>query len=80
MQALAEEVRSEGIRVNAVNPGGTRTRMRAMAYPDEDPMTIPAPEEITGLFVYLASDLSKSVTGQSIELREWLLEHPEWKQ
>lgn len=79
MLAMAEEVREYGVRVNAVNPGGTRTRMRAMAYPDEDPKTLPAPQEITGLFVYLGSDASKKVTGQSVELREWLAKHPEWK-
>jgi len=36
-QTWAEELRPEGIRVNAVNLGGTRTRMRALAYPAEDP-------------------------------------------
>lgn len=79
MLAMAEEVVDQGIRVNAVNPGGTRTKMRAMAYPDEDPKKLPAPDDITGLFVYLGSDASKRVTGQSIELREWLERNPEWK-
>lgn len=36
-QVLAEEVKEYNIRVNAVNPGGTRTEMRAQAYPDEVP-------------------------------------------
>ncbi|MFH1857933.1 MAG: SDR family oxidoreductase [Candidatus Omnitrophota bacterium] len=79
MLTMAEEVRNLGIRVNAVNPGGTRTRMRAKAYPDEDPGTLPTPEEISGLFVYLGSEASKKLTGQSIELRDWLVQHPEWK-
>lgn len=79
MLAMAEEVKALGIRVNTVNPGGTRTAMRAMAYPDEDPKLLPAPEEIAGLFVYLGADDSKKVTGQSIELREWLGKHTEWK-
>src|SRR5262245_65245503 len=39
-QVLAEEVKSAGIRVNAVNPAATRTRMRAEAYPSEDPATL----------------------------------------
>ena len=43
MLAMAEEVRENGIRVNAVNPGGARTTMRAMAYPDEDPKRLPQP-------------------------------------
>jgi NAD(P)-dependent dehydrogenase (short-subunit alcohol dehydrogenase family) len=75
----AAETRAGGIRVNAVNPGGVRTTMRAMAYPDEDPMTLPAPEEITGVFVYLASTQLGPVSGQSFEAREWLMEHPEWR-
>lgn len=79
MLAMAEEVRGEGIRVNTVNPGGTRTRMRAMAYPKEDPSRLPTPDDIAGAFVYLGSDASKKVTGQSLELREWLAQHPEWK-
>ena len=76
---VAEETRSEGIRVNAVNPGGTRTAMRAAAYPEEDPMRLPQPEEVTGLFVYLASDASRDVTGKSLEAPEWLAQHPEWR-
>ncbi len=70
-QILAEEVREFGIRVNAVNPGGTRTEMRAQAYPEEDPMTLPTPDEITGVFVYLASDESREVTGRSFDARDW---------
>ncbi|MGH7773154.1 MAG: SDR family NAD(P)-dependent oxidoreductase, partial [Candidatus Binatia bacterium] len=69
-QVLADEVREYNIRVNAVNPGGTRTEMRAGAYPDEDPMTLPTPEEITGVFIYLAS--AEGVTGKSFDARDWL--------
>ncbi|WP_376792788.1 SDR family oxidoreductase, partial [Thermoflexus sp.] len=68
-QILAEELAPEGIRVNAVNPGPTRTRMRAQAYPEEDPLSLPAPEEIVPVFVYLASDESREVTGQSLDAR-----------
>jgi NAD(P)-dependent dehydrogenase (short-subunit alcohol dehydrogenase family) len=71
-QLLADEVRDWNIRVNAVNPGGTRTAMRAQAYPDEDPSTLPVPEEITGVFLYLASDDSRAVTGKSLDARDWL--------
>jgi len=71
-QVLAEEVKARSIRVNAVNPGGTRTEMRAEAYPDEDPMTLPHPDEITGVFVYLATEESQGVTGKSFDARDWL--------
>ena len=71
-QVLAEEVKARSIRVNAVNPGGTRTEMRAEAYPDEDPMTLPHPDEITGVFVHLATEESEGVTGKSFDARDWL--------
>jgi len=71
-QVLAAELQPLHIRVNAVNPGGTRTTMRAAAYPEEDPLTLATPEEITPVFVYLASDASRDVTGQSLEARDFL--------
>ena len=71
-QVLADEVKSLGIRVNSVNPAATRTRMRAAAYPAEDPMTLPPAESITPIFVYLASAESSGVTGQALTARDWL--------
>ena len=71
-QVLADEVKSSGIRVNAVNPAATRTGMRAAAYPEEDPMTLPTAESITPIFVHLASADSSGVTGQSLNARDWL--------
>ena len=44
------------LKINLVDPGIVRTRMRAAAAPGEDPMSIPAPEEITDVFVKLAVD------------------------
>ena len=71
-QVLADEVRETGIRVNSVNPAATRTQMRALAYPGEDPSALPAADEITPIFVYFASDASSHVTGQSLDARDWL--------
>jgi NAD(P)-dependent dehydrogenase (short-subunit alcohol dehydrogenase family) len=71
-QVLADEVKAVNIRVNAVNPGGTRTQMRTEAYPEEDPLTLPTPEEIAGVFLYLASAESGGVTGRSFDARDWL--------
>ncbi|MCR6643224.1 MAG: SDR family NAD(P)-dependent oxidoreductase [Terricaulis sp.] len=34
------------VKANLFNPGPTRTAMRAKAFPGEDPMTLPAPEEV----------------------------------
>lgn len=66
-KVAAAEVKSFGVRVNAVNPGGTRTRMRAAAYPQENPLSLPTPEEVATFFLQLASDKSKAVTGQSLD-------------
>jgi NAD(P)-dependent dehydrogenase (short-subunit alcohol dehydrogenase family) len=72
-QVLADEVKAAGIRVNAVNPAATRTQMRALAYPTEAPKTLPTPETVVPIFLYLASDASKEVTGQSLNARDWRL-------
>lgn len=70
-QILAAELEERGIRVNAVDPGGMRTEMRAAAYPEEDPMTRITPEENTAVFLYLASDESKGVTGERFKAQEF---------
>jgi len=50
----ANEMKNSNIRVNIVEPGAQRTRMRAHAFPGEDPETLPTPDEMTGVFVDLA--------------------------
>ena len=70
-QILAAELEGRGIRVNAVDPGGMRTDMRAAAYPEEDPQTRITPEENTAVFLYLASDESKGVTGERFKAQEF---------
>lgn len=42
----AAELEARGITVVTVDPGRMRTRMRAAAYPDEDPGTLPSPEAV----------------------------------
>ena len=51
----AQEVAKTSIRVNLINPGATRTGMRAAAMPGEDPSTLPDPEDIAPAFLDLAS-------------------------
>ncbi len=70
-QILADELQGSGVRVNAVNPAATRTGMRAKAYPDEDPQTLPEPDEIVSIFVHLASDESAGISGVSLDARNW---------
>ncbi len=50
----AQETAKTALRINLINPGVVRTGMRAEAYPGEDPMTLPAPDQITDTFVELA--------------------------
>lgn len=50
----AKETANTNIRVNLVNPGPTRTNMRAAAFPGEDPHTLPTPEQIAEAFLPLA--------------------------
>ena len=54
VRVWAAETAKTSLRVNAVNPGATRTRMRAQAYPGEDPNTLKTPDDIAGIFVDLA--------------------------
>ncbi|CAN5612068.1 MAG: SDR family NAD(P)-dependent oxidoreductase [Actinomycetota bacterium] len=70
-QILAAELEERNIRSNAVDPGGMRTEMRAAAYPDEDPMSRITPEENTAVFIYLASDESKGVSGRRFKAQEF---------
>ncbi|MBV1886693.1 MAG: SDR family NAD(P)-dependent oxidoreductase [Parvibaculaceae bacterium] len=50
----AHEMENTPVRVNLINPGATRTDMRAKAMPGEDPMSLPSPTELAPLFVKLA--------------------------
>jgi NAD(P)-dependent dehydrogenase (short-subunit alcohol dehydrogenase family) len=54
IKTYAAECAATNVRVNLFNPGPTRTIMRAKAFPGEDPMTLPAPEEVAEKIVELA--------------------------
>ena len=64
-QIVADE--HDNMRVNALNPGRTRTAMRKLAYPGEDPTTLPTPKDILPAFLYLIGPDSKGISGQSLE-------------
>lgn len=66
-QILTDELESTHVRVNAINPGKTRTKMRARAYPAEDPATLPRPEDLTGAYLYLLGPDAREVRGQRID-------------
>jgi len=68
-QLLADELDDErhNIRVNSLNPGATRTGMRVLAYPAEDPKKNPDPEQLMPVYLYLMGRDSKGVNGQQID-------------
>ena len=63
-------------RVYSVNPGGTRTPMRAQAMPQEDPATLPAAEEIAPIFLRLAHPAAPEPSGARLEARHWIGRDP----
>ncbi|OLS62065.1 YciK family oxidoreductase [Pseudomonas putida] len=66
MQTLADELEGVApVRANSVNPGATRTSMRAQAYPAENPQDNPLPEAIMPVYLYLMGPDSTGVNGQA---------------
>jgi NAD(P)-dependent dehydrogenase (short-subunit alcohol dehydrogenase family) len=66
-QILADEHKHTSLRVNCVNPGPVRTRMRLEAYPAEDRGRLKTAEEILSVYLYLLGPDSQGVTGQSLD-------------
>ena len=51
----AAEMRTSNVRVNVLDPGAVRTKMRAQAFPAENPASLPAPEDVAKWFVTLCA-------------------------
>jgi NAD(P)-dependent dehydrogenase (short-subunit alcohol dehydrogenase family) len=67
-QVLASELENlSAVRVNAINPGATRTKMRRAAFPAENLEANPPPEAITTPYLALLGPASKGITGQSFD-------------
>jgi NAD(P)-dependent dehydrogenase (short-subunit alcohol dehydrogenase family) len=68
MQTMADEVADiTNVRANSINPGATRTDMRAHAYPGENPHNNPLPDEIMPVYLYLMGPDSQGVNGQAFD-------------
>lgn len=67
MQTLADEYQNKSIRFNCINPGATRTHMRAQAFPAENPETLKTPKDIMPMYLYLMGNESEGVNGQSLD-------------
>jgi len=67
-QVLADELRPDGVCVITFNPGGTRTRMRAQAYPREDRRTLRDPSVAARALLHLAARSSTAISGRAFDL------------
>jgi NAD(P)-dependent dehydrogenase (short-subunit alcohol dehydrogenase family) len=55
-RSWAGESEQTNLRINMMNPGGTATKMRAAAFPGEDPAGLPQPEDIAPAFLALLAE------------------------
>ena len=69
-QTWASELEDTNVRVNWVDPGSMNTAMHRPAEPEEDPSEWANPADATDVFVFLASDESKGVTGKRFQAQE----------
>jgi len=67
MQILADEYENSSIRFNCINPGGTKTAMRAKAFPAENSDHLKTPEEIMSLYLYLMDNEISAENGQTFD-------------
>jgi NAD(P)-dependent dehydrogenase (short-subunit alcohol dehydrogenase family) len=66
-QLLGDELEKTSVRVNCINPGSTRTRLRARAYPAENPATLPAPEALVVPYLFLLGPASRGISRRRFE-------------
>jgi NAD(P)-dependent dehydrogenase (short-subunit alcohol dehydrogenase family) len=76
MEALvrcwADEIEHTPVRAVLLDPAAMRTRMRAEAYPGEDPLTLPEPSEIGPLIVELAQpDAVLGLPTKTVSFSDW---------
>lgn len=74
-QVLSEELESCQVRVNCVNPGPVQSALRSKAYPAESKAALPQCEDLASAYLYLMSDESKTVSGQSLNAQSFGMEH-----
>lgn len=71
----AAELVGTGVRINSVDPGNMDTEMHRLAEPTEDPAQWARPEQVTEVFVYLASDEARDINGQRLDGQAFAIEH-----
>lgn len=67
-QVLADELTSHAnLRVNTLNPGRVRTRLRRQAYPSEDQTLLPEPAAVVNPYLWLLGPASRGISGQALD-------------
>jgi NAD(P)-dependent dehydrogenase (short-subunit alcohol dehydrogenase family) len=68
-QVWADELSTNThIRMNTLDPGAVRSALRARAYPGENPLSLPAPEDVMSTYLYLMGPDSRGVSGQALHI------------
>jgi 3-oxoacyl-[acyl-carrier protein] reductase len=65
-RALAEEIRHDGLVVNAICPGSVDTDMLRIGMPGAVPLM--SPEDIAGVALFLAADAPQALTGSCVDV------------
>jgi NAD(P)-dependent dehydrogenase (short-subunit alcohol dehydrogenase family) len=75
VRSWADEIEHTSVRAVLLNPGAMRTRMRAEAFPGEDPDTLPDPAEIGPMIVTLAGQADLGLPTEVQSFAAWRAEH-----
>ena len=75
VRCWADEIEHTNVRAVLVDPNQMRTRMRAEAFPGEDPDTLPDPSEIGPMIVALAAAADLGLPASTVTLRDWQAAH-----
>lgn len=68
-ETLGEELRGDGVNVNAVLPTILDTPTNRSAMPDADPSSWVSPSHLAGVMCFLASDMAKDIHGALVPVR-----------
>lgn len=72
MQLFAQERELTGVTAFSINPGGTATRMRHEAYPEEDPRRLPSAEQVAQAFLKILRLGDAQLNGRALNARDYL--------
>jgi NAD(P)-dependent dehydrogenase (short-subunit alcohol dehydrogenase family) len=71
VRCWADEIEHTGVRAVLVDPNQMRTRMRAEAFPGEDPDTLPDPSELGPMIVALAAAADLGLPTSAVLFSDW---------